>query len=208
MFITFEGGEGVGKTTTIKEIKALLTRDGYDVLSLHDPGGTILSTRIRELVKQDESVDICSVAQLFLFSAARAQLVHEIIIPALQNEKIVLCDRFSDSTIVYQGMVHNIADKDFVKMVNYASVNTIPTRTYLLDLDAKEGLDRVYKRSNEHDRFDSMPLDFHNNVRKCYLMLAERYKKRVVVVDASKPIEEVVSVVYNNLTKVLNKKKD
>jgi len=191
-FITFEGGEGVGKSTVINLIKDQLEADGYEVVLIRDPGGTALSEKIRHIVKHDEDIGLCRVAELFLFGAARAQLVDEVIEPAIAAGNIVLCDRFADSTLVYQGLVKGQADRQFVSVVNYASSGLTPDLTILFDMDVKEALTRTAGREF-YDRFDSKGIEFHEEVRLGYEKLAQRYKTRIKTIDAAKEPYDVVS---------------
>ncbi len=202
MFITFEGGEGCGKSTVITVVANRLQADGYNVLTTYDPGDTALSGKIRELVKSDFDTPMGNRAMLFLYCAARSQLVKEIIQPSLDAGHIVLSDRFSDSTIVYQGMIHELADQNFIRMVSFASYGLTPDRTFLLDVPVEVGMSRTSSR-NERDRFDEMDIAFHERVRTCYLMLAERYKKRVSIVDATNSLDNVCNIVYDSIIKSL-----
>lgn len=198
LFVTFEGGEGTGKSTSIEAVNKKLLLQGLDTVQINDPGTTALSKKIRNLVKHDKEVEFCRRSELYLFCAARANMVSQIINPNLSKGNIVLCDRFSDSTLVYQGLVKGKADSLFLDILNYASYDVQPDLTFLFDMDVEEALARTTSR-DFFDRFDSMDLSFHKNIRKYYQMVSERYKDRIVTVDASKSVEDISTFIFNTI---------
>lgn len=188
MFISFEGGEGAGKSTLIQKIYEHLLSLGKPVLLTRAPGGTMTGELIRHLLLHHDEKDISSRSELFLFLADRAQHVQEVILPALQNKKIVLCDRFNDSTVAYQGGARGF-DPDWVtKLCLFATQDLQPDLTLYLDIDPQEGLSRV-KRSK--DRIEKENISFHNKIRSAYLAIAKKEPKRFHVLDGSKAPDDV-----------------
>lgn len=202
MFITIEGGEGSGKTTQTKLLVKFLQDKGYDVFQTHEPGGTIIGKKIRNILLNPENVRITNLTELLLYQADRAQHIEEIIRPALKRGKdaaslsevvIVVCDRFYDATIAYQGFGRQL-DKNLIEQMNALICGQIkPNLTIVLDIDAKEGLKRAIKREKESgvDRIELEKLEFHQRVRQGYLEIAKREPERVKIIDASKDIEDI-----------------
>ncbi|HIE64236.1 MAG: dTMP kinase [Nitrospira sp.] len=198
-FITFEGGEGSGKTTQLDRLGRDLLKRGYTVVQTREPGGTKIGDAIRQLILHppgaDDSID--PKTELFLYLASRAQHIREIILPALQEGKIVLCDRFTDATIVYQGKGRGLPDKEVARMARYAaqsgSVRGMvlkPDLTLLLDLEVKVGIARV-KGRKEINRIDKETFQFHESVRRGYLNLAKRNPRRIHVINTDTKLEAV-----------------
>lgn len=202
LFITFEGGEGAGKSTLMKRLAEKLRIDGHDVLHTREPGGCSLSNRIRDLLNHKESF-ISSKTELLLFLAARAQHVEEVIAPALKAGKLVLCDRFNDSTMAYQGVARNI-DLQLVKnLCNFVSLNLEPNLTLFLDIDPTEGLRRIQNRQDDHaplENLDNESLDFHTNVRKAYQAIIQENPERMRRIDASHAPDEVYRLAYQEIS--------
>lgn len=193
LFITFEGGEGSGKSTQISVLKKRLEAAGREVIETREPGGTPLGEYIRNLLQHDEAGEGMSAeSELLLFSASRAQHVRELIEPALLAGKIVLCDRFLDSSAIYQGIARAI-DAQHVKVINEFAVGlTKPDLTILIDLSPEVGLARVRARSNgEFDRMEQESLEFFQSVRAGYLDLAAAEPERFSVLDGSQSVEEL-----------------
>lgn len=186
-FITFEGGEGAGKSTQILGLTARLRAAGSVVLGLREPGGTPFGERMREILKHPDSA-IGPAAEALLFASCRAQLVAEVIAPALAAGKVVLCDRFIDSTVAYQAGGRGL-DRTLVAAANRLACGpTRPDLTFLLDLDPARGLGRAALRDQgQADRFEILDADFHRRVRALYHVLAEAEPERFQVVDASRP---------------------
>ena len=193
-FITFEGGEGCGKSTQIKLLAAALEERGYNVLQVREPGGTVVGERIRDILLAKESTALDSMAELMLYEAARAQICHEVIRPALDAGKIVLCDRFYDSTIAYQGYGRGL-DVALIRKLNEAAVDGLaPDMTLMLFIDPVEGLRRamgVTGGDGEGDRIEAAGLAFHQRVHDGFARIAMEEPDRVFVVDAQGSIEEV-----------------
>jgi dTMP kinase len=199
MFVTFEGPEGAGKSTAVQFIASKLTSLGNHVVTTREPGGGPLGKRIREMLLEEGDVSVET--ELLLFLADRANHVQTIVMPALANGSIVLCDRHADSTIVYQGYGRGL-DLDFLRAGNcFATKGLIPDLTLLFDLDPKIGLARlniVEKNLFEEDekrrdvnRLDREPLEFHTKVRNGFLAIAREEPDRFVILDAQKPPEEL-----------------
>ncbi len=203
-FITFEGIEGSGKTVVSKEVRRSLESAGVRVTHAREPGGTAVSEAIRGLLLDPERTEMDPRAELFLYLASRAQLVAEVIRPALAAGRSVVCDRYFDASIAYQGWARGLGE-EFVRELNAAAVgNVVPDRTFLLDLAVADGLGRGPARREAEgtavkDRLERENADFHERVREGYLRLAKREKKRIVVIDASLPLEEVIRTILGNL---------
>jgi dTMP kinase len=190
LFITFEGIEGCGKTTQIGHLKAFLEGENRPVLLTREPGGTGIGEKIRQVLLSSESAGIEPMTELLLYTAARVQHWREAISPALAQGKIVLCDRFSDATTVYQGYARGL-DLAWIAELHARAVDNVkPNLTFLLDLPVAEGLKRAWKRMESHtlkeDRFEKETLEFHQRVREGYLTLARRESDRFIVLDGLK----------------------
>jgi dTMP kinase len=204
LFISFEGGEGVGKSTQIKALTRRLSAAGHRVLTTREPGGTPLCESIRSLLQSDQEV-ISPEAELLLFTASRAQLCRQIIQPAIERGEVVLCDRFMDSTSVYQGVARAIPSAQ-VEQINQFSVgNCKPDLTFLIDLDPHQGLKRVRQRAaGSLDRIEQESLDFFKAVRSGYLELANNEPDRFVILDGQQPIEKLEKTIWDVLSTKLS----
>ncbi len=201
-FLTFEGGEGAGKTTLINRVYGVLTAKGHSVIRTLEPGGTSLGKEIRNLLLHQKKSPICRQSELFLYLADRAQHVQELILPALEEGKIVLCDRFNDSTLAYQGMARSL-NVDLLRGLCLAATDgLIPHLTLYLDLDPKVGLVRA-KQKNTYDRLEEENLSFHTKVREAFLSLAKDEPDRFHVIDASKDIESVYTAAIGEINGLL-----
>lgn len=205
LFVTFEGSEGCGKSTQIARLAECLRQKNPDkkIVVLREPGGTALGERVRQLLQHaDSSVKITPEAELLLFAASRAQLVREVIEPALHQGAMVLCDRFFDSTTVYQGVARAL-DPERVKEINHFSVGgIIPDITFLLDMEVAQGRIRMKQRNAQAaviDRMEQEPEAFYEAVRRGYLELAKKESKRFVIIDASGAVEEVEKIIMMRL---------
>ncbi len=187
-FITFEGCEGSGKSTQIRLMADFLRARGAEVIITREPGGTPLAERIRGLLMETSGETIAPLTELFLYEAARAQHVQQVVLPALQHGAIVLCDRFYDSTTVYQGVGRKL-DPATVGLLNRLAAGAVrPMHTYVFDLPAAEGLRRAWERGSD-DRMMQEAVTFHEAVREGFLALAQEEGDRITIVDASRPIE-------------------
>jgi dTMP kinase len=202
LFITFEGGEGSGKSTQARLFYRHLQRQNIPSLLTHDPGVTKLGKKITRLLKWSPDVCISSVAELLLFNVSRAQLVSEVIKPAVESGKIVICDRYADSTTAYQGYGRGI-DLATVEAVNRVGMSGVyPDITFLLDISLERGLARKTKNT---DRFETEPVDFHQRVREGYLKLAASEPQRWCVIDAMQTKEEIAGIIRERLQPLLPK---
>ncbi len=202
LFITFEGCDGCGKSTQSLALKRRLQKIARTVMLLHEPGGTRLGNRISYLLKWTKNVSISPTAELLLFNASRANLVDEVIVPALHAGRIVICDRFADSTIAYQGYGRSL-DITFVKSTCAVATRGLrPDLTILLDVPVQEGLKRKAGTGN-NDRFEQTDLAFHQRVRQGYLAMAQEEPGRWFVVDATQPRERTREIIWQKVSSLL-----
>jgi dTMP kinase len=202
--ISFEGSEGSGKSTQITRLAKHLQLLGREVLSTREPGGTEIGEQIRNIIVHNSKGDeMCAETELLLFTAARAQLVREVIAPALLRDGIVLCDRFLDSTTVYQGIARKLAS-DPVNLINQFAVgNFMPHLTVIIDVATEIGLQRVRQRASDlPDRMERENIDFYDKVREGYLLLAQSMPQRFLVIDGSKSEDEVEKAIWTGLQKL------
>jgi dTMP kinase len=201
LFITFEGGEGCGKTTQSKLLLKRLEQQNVPVVLTHEPGGTALGNELRKALKRKRDSSISSQAELFLLGASRAQLVAEVIRLALEEGKVVICDRFTHSTMVYQGYGRGL-DFTAIKMVNNMATGYLnPDFIILLDISPEQGLAR--KRSLK-DRFELEDLSFHRRVREGYLKMAAAEPDRWLVIDASLPKRKIAEIIWDRVSRLLS----
>ena len=191
MFVTFEGPEGSGKSSQITLLSAFLQQQGFAVVTTREPGGTLVGDEIRACLHDVKHVSMTAVAEMLLYSASRAQLVHEVIRPALTAGQIVLCDRFSDSTIAYQGYGRGLDLADLGHITRLATGGLRPDLTFLLDIDVERGLARRTAGGVEMNRLDLEQVNFHRRVRQGYHELAAAEPARWRIVDADRPVEVV-----------------
>lgn len=197
-FITFEGAEGSGKSTQIRNAVAFLKKKGRSVVMLREPGGTRISEAIRNILLDKNLKEMAPVTELLLYLAARAQIVREKILPALKTGKVVISDRFEDSTMAYQGFGRKIPLKAIEEISRLVRGALKPDLTFVLDIDIVKGL----ARGGRHDRIEREALSFHRRVRKGFLTLAKKESKRMVVLDTSKAAESVSQKVRERLERV------
>jgi dTMP kinase len=204
--ITFEGGEGGGKSTQIVRMRDLLTKQGLDVVVLREPGGTAISEQIREVVLGTKNIGMAFTTEVLLFQAARAQIYREIVLPSLEAGKIVLMDRSRDSSVVYQGMVRGFGKKMIEDLNNVSTKETYPDLTFLLDVDVETGLKRRTD-AGEVNRLDMETREFHKKVCDSYLELAKEDKtKRWVLIDASQTLDKVEADIWQEIKKKMDLK--
>lgn len=204
LFITFEGPDGSGKSTHIKLLHNFLLSKGLSCICTREPGGTKVGERLRSILKDTELNRLLSIqTEVLLLQTARAQHVHEIIIPALNANKIVLCDRYADSSIAYQGVAHEVGKDIINKLNNFSTSGLMPNITILLDIPPKRGLKRADNRKPGEikDRWEEQDVIFHQKVRKAFLDLAEEHPDRYRTISAIGAIEEVHQKIVNIIEK-------
>ncbi len=201
IFVSFEGVEGSGKTTQIEKVCAFLDSRGVDYLLTREPGGTDIGERVRDILLDNRFKNMSVPTEALLYAASRAQIVRQRILPALKQGRLVLCDRYVDSSFAYQGYGLG-ADLSFLKKVNeWATDGLLPDLTVLFDLDPEEGLLRS-EGNGKRDRIEGRQLEFHKRVREGYLVLAEESPARFSVIDANRPVDGVCREVLNSLRQV------
>jgi dTMP kinase len=193
-FITFEGVEGCGKSTQIVLLQRYLEEAGYDAIATREPGGTPIAEAIREVLLHPGNEAMSPAAELLLYEAARAQLVHEVIRPALSRGAVVLCDRFADSTTAYQGAGRGLPMEEVLQLHRVATGGVWPELTFLIDLSPEEGLARARKRGRQ-DRIEQESIAFHERVREGFLQLAEQAPQRITIIDGAQSVEAVHAAV-------------
>ena len=191
MFITLEGPEGAGKTTQLRALAGFLRDCGYDVVTTREPGGTPIGDQIRHVLHDTANTAMSPTAEMLLYAASRAQLVAEVIRPALVAGRVVLCDRYADSTLAYQGFGRGLDADMLATLTAIATGGLRPDLTLLLDLDVVRGLARRRDEGEEMNRLDLETLEFHRRVRDGYLALAAAEPARWVCIDADRPGDEV-----------------
>ncbi|MFZ4774901.1 MAG: dTMP kinase [Terrimicrobiaceae bacterium] len=201
LFLTFEGSEGCGKSTQIRLLAETLRARGTEPLLVREPGGTASGEMIRHLLQHaPEGAALTPESELLLFAASRAQLVREVIRPALSQGRIVISDRFLDSTTVYQGVARKIPPEETTKINAFAVGDCLPAMTFLLDLDRAAALARMDGRNQAADRIERESEDFFEAVRRGYLELAAREPVRIRVLDASRPAPEIAAKIQDFLS--------
>lgn len=200
LFFTFEGPEGAGKTTVLKMVVSKLQEEGKEVIATREPGGSVIAEEIRQVILNPAHLEMDAKTEALLYAAARSQHFVEKIEPALKQGKLVLCDRFIDSSLAYQGIGRGLGIEGVKSINEFAIGQRMPDMTILFDLDPKIGLARINAHKNrEINRLDVESLAFHQKVREAYLKLAEEFPERIYVIDASQSLEEV----FQNVWKVL-----
>ncbi|BDG34119.1 dTMP kinase [Parageobacillus sp. VR-IP] len=201
-FFSFEGPDGAGKTTMIAKLETFLREKGFAVLSTREPGGVRIAEAIRSIILNPDHTEMDGRTEALLYAAARRQHLLEKIIPAVEAGNIVLCDRFVDSSLVYQGFARGLGVDEVLQINQFAIDGYFPSLTIYFDIDPKMGLERIQKnKQREINRLDMESLSFHYKVREGYLKLAERFSERIVTIDASKPVDEVFAMTVTAVMK-------
>ncbi|CCV65292.1 Thymidylate kinase (dTMP kinase) [Paracholeplasma brassicae] len=200
MFITFEGGEGSGKTTLIAALRSYLEEMNLSVVTTREPGGSRIAEKIRKVILDIENTDMTPRTEALLYAASRVQHLDEVVIPALNANQVVLCDRYLDSSLAYQGYARGLGFESVLKINTYA-LDYLPNLTFYIDLDPNIGLERIKNRSQ--NRLDKEQLAFHLKVREGYLKLAELYKDRISVINGNQPIEDIIKEVLAKIKEVI-----
>ena len=197
MFVTIEGPEGSGKSSVTKKVVELLEKDGYTIVLTREPGGTPIAEEIRKVILDKKNTAMDPVTEALLYAASRRQHLIEKVWPLSKEGKIVISDRFLDSSLAYQGGARGIGIDRVLSLNQYATDGFYPDLTLLFDLDPRIGLARIAANNNrEINRLDLEKIEFHDNVRKTFLELAKRFNDRYVVLDASKSFNDVVQDAY------------
>ena len=200
MFITFEGPDGSGKTTQIHRLIPVLQEKGLDIVQTREPGGTEIGDQIRSVIMNMKNKSMHPRAEILLFCASRAQLVEELIRPSLREGKFVLCDRYADSTMAYQGYGHGLDRETLSQLLNFATGGLKPDLTLLFDISAEAGLRRRLSNHEEWNRMDDYALQFHERVRSGYLAMAAAEPERWAVINADRTPEEIHEEVVSVIT--------
>lgn len=197
MFITIEGPEGSGKSSVTKKVAERLEKEGYDIVFTREPGGTDISEQIRNIILDKSNTKMDPMTEAMLYAASRRQHLVEKVWPLSKEGKIVISDRYLDSSLAYQGGARGLGIDNILQLNNFATEGSFPDLTLLFDIDPRIGLKRIAANANrEVNRLDLEKIEFHDSVRKTFLSLANRFKDRYVIIDASKPFDEVVEDTY------------
>lgn len=202
-FITFEGPDGSGKTTVATAVCEELKKRGYEVIHTREPGGIEISEKIRNIILDPENTMMDAKTEALLYAASRRQHLVEKVFPAIRDGKIVICERFLDSSLAYQGYGRQLGFDEVLEINLFAIDRTYPDLTVYLDVDEQVGLDRLSSR-NFKDRLDQESIDFHHRVAQGYQEVLRRFKDRIRIVDASRGKEEVIADSLNRILELIN----
>lgn len=200
IFITIEGPDGAGKTTVIKELNKRLEKEvKVGIVLTREPGGIPIAEKIRQIILDPENTEMDERTEALLYAAARRQHLVERVLPALAKEELVICDRFVDSSVAYQGSARGIGEAEILELNQFAIEGHLPDLTLYLDVPSEVGLARINqgRRATELDRLDKEDLAFHQKVRTGYLALLDKYPERIHLIDAKEDIEKVVKNCYD-----------
>jgi dTMP kinase len=204
LFITVEGPEGAGKSTVISQLGQKLIEDGYHVVQTREPGGISIAEQIREVILNKKNIEMDERTEALLYAAARRQHLVEKVIPAIKEGAIVICDRFIDSSLAYQGYARGIGMDEVLEINQFAIKDTMPDLTLYFDISPEIGLQRIKKHSGrEVNRLDLEKIEFHEKVREGYHILLKRFPDRMKTIDASQPIDRVLEDSYDVVIKFL-----
>ncbi|OZU89505.1 dTMP kinase [Virgibacillus indicus] len=206
-FITFEGGEGAGKTSILHSLNEKIYKMGYDVLATREPGGIEIAEQIRKIILDPENTAMEERTEALLFAAARRQHLVQKVLPALEAGKVVLCDRFIDSSLAYQGHAQGLGIDEVFTINQFAIKNCMPDVTLFFDISPKKGLERIAaNKDRERNRLDMEKIHFHEQVYEGYQMLANRFPDRIHSINADQTIEQVEKDALNYIISFLKKK--
>lgn len=201
LFITFEGSDGSGKTTQIEKLRTFILEKGYDAILTREPGGTPISEKIREIILDKNNMEMDYMTEALLYAASRAQHVAQVIKPALEAGRTVICDRFMDSSIVYQGYGRKLGD--CVRIINeYAVRGCLPDITFFLKVDPEVAKLRI--KAEEQDRLELEKLDYHKTVFQAYEELENQYPERIIGIDAGRSIDEISEEIKERIVRLLD----
>jgi len=204
IFITFEGIDGSGKTTQIKLLYRFLKEKGLNVVLTREPGGTVAGDSIRKILLDPGNKGLSAKAEALLFEAARAELTEKIIMPALYDGKIVICDRFFDSTLAYQGIARGLGVSALLNLSLWATSGLVPEITFLLSLEVSDSEKRLDRQSRKRDRIEHEKDDFKKKLQAGYVKLARRFKERIILIDASEDVNKIFENIKENTLKLLD----
>jgi len=197
MFITFEGIDCCGKSTQAKMLVERIQESGRTVLMLREPGNTRLSEHIREILLNKEYTEMNPRTELLLFAASRAQLVDQVILPALESDQVVVCDRFFDSTVAYQGYGRQLPLEDIIHINRIATQDLVPDMTFFIDISPEQALERCNERlGDERDRMEESGIRFYERVIDGYMRLAQEERGRYYVIDGNQPIDDIHHTIW------------
>ena len=207
LFITFEGNEGSGKTTILHRVVEMFKKEFIDIFITREPGGNKIAEEIRNVILDNKNTEMDSKTEALLYAAARRQHLVQTVMPLLNEGKIVISDRYIDSSLAYQGYARGVGIDDVYKINMFATDNCLPQLTLFFDIDPDTGLERIAENSQrEVNRLDNEQIEFHRRVHMGYMLLVDKFKDRFVIVDASKDIETVTQQVYQILKDYILKK--
>jgi len=203
-FISFEGGDGSGKTTILHSLVSRLKQQGYDVLATREPGGIEIAEKIREIILNPAHTKMEERTEALLYAAARRQHLVEKILPALDQGKVVLCDRFVDSSLAYQGYGRGLGMEEIYAINQFAIGDHLPQLTLFFDIEPKKGLERIHVNKNrERNRLDLENIQFHEKVYKGYQLLSEKFPDRIQFIDADQEIDAVEKDAFDCIVSIL-----
>jgi dTMP kinase len=205
LFVTFEGIDGCGKSTQVVRAQRVLAEKDIPCIVTREPGGTPVAERIRDILLSPDHGAVSDTCEVLLYFAARAQHVRETIAPALDKGIVVLCDRFMEATFAYQGYGRGIPLKTLARMNDFATGSVVPSLTFVFDIDVATAFSRLEKTGKRPDRLEGSGREFYEKVQKGYLTLAAADKKRIIVLDGTKTVEELSEVVCENILQRLGK---
>ena len=205
VFITFEGGEGAGKSTVVKLVEKYLISKNFNIFLTREPGGTGLkfSEEIRRVIMDYNDID--PITELFLFNASRREHMNKKIIPSLNKGEIVISDRFSDSTYIYQCVVKGVDPKVFFQVNKITVEDNDPSLVFIFDIDPKDGMKRISLEQRKTNRFDKENINFHKKIRAAYLELYKSNKSKYILIDASKSLEDITKEISEKIINYVNK---
>ncbi|MEC7381339.1 MAG: dTMP kinase [Pseudomonadota bacterium] len=204
LFITFEGGDGSGKSTQVDILYNYFINLGIDVVKTREPGGTPSAEILRDLLTKGDIKKWTPMSEALLMWASRFEHLTNFIRPALNSKKVVICDRFYDSTYAYQGVAHGLGLSNMIELKKLIIGDIEPTITFILDIDPEIGLKRTSNRGDKENRFENYDLDFHNKIRQAFLKIADSEKERCIIINAELSEKEISKIIKNRIDKIIN----
>jgi len=204
LFITFEGGDGSGKSTQVDILYNYFINLGIDVVKTREPGGTPSAEILRDLLTKGDIKKWTPMSEALLMWASRFEHLTNFIRPALNSKKVVICDRFYDSTYAYQGVAHGLGLSNMIELKKLIIGGIEPTITFILDIDPEIGLKRTSNRGDKENRFENYDLDFHNKIRQAFLKIADSEKERCIIINAELSEKEISEIIKNRIDKIIN----